>query len=503
MKENEGSDSNIKSITKDFVITSLPTIALSSISAVADFVGTFILAARYGEDGVAAGGLFSALRLLLEGFICSFFLVVGPLLSSAENDSNGKERASSMLFYGVMMSLAFSIPMITWYWYSEDYFLATGQDANASRIAGDALSAFSFGCWSEISFLVAGQVAISQSEKLATLLFLLAQKGVGLALSYYLVDPEKTGANLGASGLGYATAASSVLSLFVFIAYLFCRGKITCIGRRVLKENKAQPKEIALKGWSVFFHRGIELAIFSWMIQMCGQISESTLTAVEISSRYAAFPIVIGIGISHGISMLISKNINDPSAVSHLMRLGYLSTSILSALAVIILNSPFNQNMIDLFMQFSNETTELNSTTDTSNATIPDVSKEMFIAFSLNNVPDNVRHFYTGAFWGNMNTRDPMIANIIQSGLGLSLAYLFLNVTELGAPGIFYARGIFLLGFCGYLVPVWEKIHPTFKCSARCCSLRGGLFGKLLGRNSGDSARARTEVTLSEISMDT
>ncbi len=478
-----------QSITSEFFKTSLPAIAMSSVFAATDFVNTYILSLQYAEDGVAAGGLFSSLQLLLQGFIASFFFLVGSLEANMKDRS--EEKSSSLLFYALLLSVVASIPMLVWYPLSEKYFLAIGQDTNASKIAGHLFSSYTWGCWADTSFFVLGLYAVAKGEWLATFLFQVTQKALALTAAYFFLNVENASDFSGASNIGHSYSGASVAAFILFLVYLKARKKFSYPGRLALKQYASYwPKEIAKSGWQISLHRGFDLAILAWLIQMTGQISEESISAVEIACRYAAIPIVVMIGVSQALSILIAKYESNPKVIQELMRLGIFTSLSVSAAFIALLN-PFAEKLTGFFIN-PNSSSDFNaSKLEAINAEIVDVAASVLWALTISTSTGGLASIYTGAFWGSFKTRDPMIANITQSLVCLGLAYALINLTDLGASGVFVSRGSCATGYFLYLLVVWEKGLPTWRCPAKC-----RLGGKFL---KSSRSNVVTQVAFSEL----
>lgn len=469
-------------IYKAFALTVAPAIALNSVTAISDFVGTYILSLS-GENGIAAGGLYSSLQLTVQGLIQSWLLVVGPLAAQIDSEELSKQKGTTLFVFTMALGAVFSVPMMLWYYYSNDYFLAIGEDANVTALASDAFIAYVPGCWADVLLMGAGQFAIARKEGVATLVTLLLQKTTALVFAYCLALGIGDFPEMGAAGLGYSYSIFAILALIAFTAYLIARGhfvKVTCSD---LLSQRSQMQDIFKYGWPVFIHIGSELVILAWLIQMSGQISAASLAAVEIVCRYAAFPIVVSIGLSQGVGILVAQYQDSIENTRKVVQIGKISTSAITLFSIITF-AIFPQQMSDLFLQYAGDGVNGTKASD-FDEDVKSISIWVFIIFALSNIPDGSRTLDIGALRGKLDTTAPMVANVAQSIICLGLAYLFLYTTDLGAKGLFIARGISLLPLAGYL---WHRLERKISlCERKVPShsrSRAGIYSRNTNRPS-------------------
>lgn len=447
-------------ICKTFSSIAVPATIHNTIISLGNFLAAFVLSLT-GETGIAASGLFSSLQMLLQSFIYSFLFVLGPLAAQiSPNEENYQEKNSTLLTFGILLSIVLSIPMTAWYYYSEEYFIATGQGTNISHVAGEAFELYTWGCWAEVALIPVSHYAIARKEHNAAMLFTLVQKALTLILAYYLVLDSEFSVHMGPKGLGLSYSIFSALTLIGFISYLVMKKSFACANLKALKRNIHQLKDILRFGWPISLHMGSELAVLAWLMQMAGQISSASLTAVEIVCQYTGFAIAVIIGLSQGTGMLTSQFAKRPLKIQQVMRIAMISSSVLSAL-VLIAFIAFPQQLTEVFLQYSSNST--NSTgEDSTNQEVKDISTEIYLIMAISTIPDNLRNIHTGALRGLMDTTVPMLANVIQSGICLGLAYLLINtVPELGASGLYIARGVSIALLSAYLWVRWEKKQPS------------------------------------------
>jgi MATE family multidrug resistance protein len=435
----------------------VPATFLSAIISFANFFSAYILSLT-GTDGVAASGLFTALQLLLQSFIYSFLYVLGPLTGNLKKDDPDFKNKSTALFaYGTIFSLILSTPMMAFYGFAEPFFVATGQNDTVAKIAGDAFRHYTWGCWADVALVAISQYAIARSEMISATIASLLQKTCALVLAYHLVLGANGSPKLGAEGLGFSYSISAIIALIAYTIYLAARKKISCINLRELRKQCGIFTQILKFGWPVSVHMGSELAVLAWLMQMTGVVSTQSLTATEIVCQYAGFAIAVIIGLSQGTSILISKVSKNREAVKTVIRIALISAAVLSLITGVFFMA-IPAPMTDAFLGHTKN--ESNATITYDNE-VKDIAAGVFLVMALSNIPDNFRNVHTGSLRGEMDTFAPMIANVVQSAACLGLAYLSLYATNMGALGIFLARGISIAGVCAYLWHRSETKQPT------------------------------------------
>jgi|GEM_PF-867940 len=303
LKTNQGLLSTIGKVST----FSLPIICNQLLGILPTLASMWILS-RLGKDYIASAGLAApTFYTILTVFVTGFY-AVGIKIGHSFGEDNKSDEIGLWFRNGLVLALLLCIPAIVIFLNVDALLLLLGQDPHLVALARPF---FQFGALAIIPMLI--NSVFNQyftgigHPKIAFFLSLITLPLI-IALSYGLVLGEWGLPKLAMGGINLASFIVDVLMTFTAIGIAL-----------VAKWSKpfkvfSKPSRLSYKrclalfqlGWPIAVQISGELAAMTAVAYLLGLFGASALAAAQITGQYAMLFVMISLGLSSGVSILVS-----------------------------------------------------------------------------------------------------------------------------------------------------------------------------------------------------
>lgn len=326
-----------KTITKQFLKYTLPTVAAMLVNGLYQVVDGIFIGQYVGADGLAAINVAWPIIGAVLGIGMMVGVGTGAVVSINQGAGN-KDKAKSILSTGlIFLFLLFPVLSLFLWQYADSLLLAQGVEGEVFQLAKQYIdvlivsSLFSLGSIA-IPFLLRND----NSPNFATVLMIIGAV-VNIALDYLFI--AVMGWEL--EGAAIATAMAQFVVTLMGVGYFFSRYATMRLSLATLSFRVKELPEICSIGLSSFFmylYGSAMVAVHNWMFTQFGN--------VVMIGAYAIIGYVVTIyyltveGIANGMQPLVSFNHGGKNreAVAKLFNLAAWSSVLLGIAFVLLLN---------------------------------------------------------------------------------------------------------------------------------------------------------------------
>lgn len=326
-----------KTITKQFLKYTLPTVAAMLVNGLYQVVDGIFIGQYVGADGLAAINVAWPIIGAVLGIGMMVGVGTGAVVSINQGAGN-KDKAKSILSTGlIFLFLLFPVLSLFLWQYADSLLLAQGVEGEVFQLAKQYIdvlivsSLFSLGSIA-IPFLLRND----NSPNFATVLMIIGAV-VNIALDYLFI--AVMGWEL--EGAAIATAMAQFVVTLMGVGYFFSRYATMRLSLATLSFRVKELPEICGIGLSSFFmylYGSAMVAVHNWMFTQFGN--------VVMIGAYAIIGYVVTIyyltveGIANGMQPLVSFNHGGKNreAVAKLFNLAAWSSVLLGIAFVLLLN---------------------------------------------------------------------------------------------------------------------------------------------------------------------
>ena len=354
MHNNTNILSSIKNISK----FSFPVICNSLVNILPTLASMWILA-RLGKDHLAAAGIasptfFTILTICLTGFFAVGIKISYSIGKNKKNiNKQNHEQVGHWVINGIILALIIAIPAVIVLLSAPSFLLLCGQKPHLVNLTKPF---FYYGALAIIPMLInsaLSQYFISTGHSKIILFISLITLPLIIALSYGLI--------LGKWGLPQLAMGGINLASFIIDILITIIGVLIIIFAKWSKKNQVfvRPFGVSYKkcielfqlGWPISIQVGGELAAMTVIAYLIGSFGSSALAAAQILTQYVLIFVMISMGLSQGVSVLISHaHGNDKlEEVKNITLAGFI---IIIAIAILfsIIFFTFPRYLVDLYL---------------------------------------------------------------------------------------------------------------------------------------------------------
>ncbi|RDI52796.1 MATE family efflux transporter [Nocardia mexicana] len=295
-------------------LTTLATpIALTQLAQVAVSTTNIALMGSLGITQVAAGGLaitlFNQIRTMCVGLITATGNQVATVAGRAEKrnqnaDGEIREVVRSSFLIATAAGLAGGLVLVVLGWALQ----WLGQDVAVLDAARPMMVALAPGLLPCLWFQVIRQYTVGMQQPQAMLLVTLGSVGLNLVLALTFMHGWAGLPAMGLTGIGIATSLVFLITFGVFWAMVRRDARLgaTLPVRMWPVQWRTIAAELRL-GTPIALTYGSEAGMFSVLALVMGTIGPAALAAHNIVYQLVYIVFQVAIGLSHGVSILVSK----------------------------------------------------------------------------------------------------------------------------------------------------------------------------------------------------
>lgn len=398
-------------------------IALGQLASMAMSIVDTLLAGQHGSITLAAVAIGSAIWSL-SMLICIGLMMAIPPTVSQLNGAGKRDEIAPIWRQALWLAVFVGALLFAFMRWSPQLLVLMQIEETVRIPAAEFLHAVSWGAPGLALFFATRYLSEGLAWTQPTLVFGVAALILLVPIGYVMLFGYGPIPEMGAAGLGYATALIMWLEFIAFAVYLHKSVHFSDLG---LLARFEWPKLVAIKqllvlgvpmGIAIF----MEGSLFVATALFIGQLGAVDVAAHQIALNVASASFMIPLGIALATTVRVGHAVGarDYSAVRWAMKAGLFLVLITQTLSAIMLI--FAGNWI--------------SSLYTDDAAIASLASTLMVYAALFQYPDGIQALSGGALRGLKDTKIPMFITVFAYwAVGLS-AGLFLGMNQgLRAPG--------------------------------------------------------------------
>ena len=279
----------------------IPTIVAFIINAIYALADTFFVS-NLGTNATAAVSVNASLDQLI--MMTSSLLAVGAnsyiaRLLGQSNDKKASQVLSTAFFLAMGAGLLLMVVGIV---FMEPMVNLLGATDTCRQYSIDYATYVLFAAPFMTTSFVMNQCLRSEGSAI----FSMVGMGFGGILNCFLDPIFIFNLNMGVAGASLATAISKVVSFAILITPYLLRKSMLHLSIRNVRFEKTIFKEIISVGSSSMFRSGLAVVAGILLNDMAGNISDSVLAGIGVSTKIMNFPFFIILGFCTGFHLVLS-----------------------------------------------------------------------------------------------------------------------------------------------------------------------------------------------------
>jgi MATE family multidrug resistance protein len=428
-----------------------------------------VMMGKISADSIAAGGLSSAIGMLLVYVALGLLQSVQPIVAQGRGADDSSPFARTFMG-GVIASLICTVPIMLILIELETILTALGEPPEIARLAGSYARAFSLA----VPGILLGGTLRNYLAAFSRTTFVMAVSvsalGLNLLLNWMLIFGHLGAPALGLPGSGYATAIVA-WSMTVALAIHLCLAKLlpSGIARLSMVELWRGLRRVVALGLPIAGSWWLEIGMFSCSSLLMGRFGPVALAAHQICINLVSLTYTVPSAISTAATVRVGIHVGarapENARVAGLAALA-LGVSFMVFAAIVLL--VFAGGIVGLYL-------------DAGDRSLPEVQAlgiSMLAVAALFQVFDGTQCVLAGALRGLIDVRIPLLAAVIGYWLlGLPIGAGLALKTGLGPLGLWWGLAI---GLIVVAVMLAARFHYRIgKLTANPPSAKLGWLAKL------------------------
>ncbi|OUS20704.1 MATE family efflux transporter [Rhodobacterales bacterium 59_46_T64] len=398
-----------------------------------------VMLGRYDVEALAAevlgGTLFFVLFIMGSGFAFG----VMPMVAEAMGRGAEAEvrRATRM---GLWISLAFGVLTLPLFLLSEPIFIAIGQEAEISRLAGEYLSVLGISILPALMVMVLKNYLAALEKTQVVLWITLIALPLNALLNYPLIFGAWGVPEMGVLGAAIGSLLATTFSMLALGAYIWIYVPQHEIFSRIWRPDWEAFAAVFKLGWPIGVSNLAEVGLFAATSMMAGWLGTIVLAGHGIALQITSLTFMVHLGLSNAATVRAGRAMGrgDGAGLKRGARV-VIVMSICVALITAALFVIFGETFVGMFL----------SADDPDRASVVAVGGLLLIAAAVFQLVDAAQVMGIGLLRGLHDTRVPMvIAAVSYWIIGVPVSYLLGFTFGYGGVGIWLGLAVGL-GFAG------------------------------------------------------
>jgi multidrug resistance protein, MATE family len=396
---------------------SLP-IVLNSLLGILPTLASIWILSRLGKDQLAAAAIATPTFYVIITLFTTGFYAVGIKVGHSFGKDKHSPEIGLWVRNGIFLALLLSIPAVIILLNVHFLLLWFGQNPHLVHIAEPF---FSYGALAIIAMLI--NSALNQyfsgigHPKIAFILSIITLPLV-VGLSYVLVLGRMGFPQLGLGGINCASfIVDSLVTLCAIGIVIFAKwSQPYRVYSLPLGISYRRCCELFKLGWPISIQVSGELSAMTACAYLMGLFGVSALAAAQIVGQFVIIFIMISIGLSQGISVLVSQahGMANFAQVKQLTVSGIILIAMVSC-AFVIAFFAFPTRLVDLYLNIDHPT----------HTKLVDLASKFMMIAGLYICFDGIRNLLTATLRGLQDSKAPMQIGVACLWLiGLPCAYI-------------------------------------------------------------------------------
>lgn len=413
-----------------------------------------LMVAKISKMELAAGAIALSSNITIMTIVSTIFYSLGILISHLNCQNNSDDEIGQLVKNGLWLAIILAIPSGIILWNADKLLLIIKQDPAVVNLTRNY---FHFAALSMLPILV-GSVISQFFSGLGNTRFNINMSLISLPMivffSYGFILGHFGFPKLGLGGVSGAALMAQLIIYSFLILYLFYAGIIKKyrIFSKGMGINTSVCKKILILGYPIGLQFGAEIGALTVATYMLGHFGVTALAAAQVVQQYILLIVMIVLGVSQGISILISQEYAKNNFV---LIKQYINAGLFFALIIFLI-------VALLFWIFPNQLMKFYMNTDSlQDFDLTNLTKKFFFIAAFTILADSIRNIYSGCLRGLHDSKKPMKVGIACLWF-VSLPFSYLMGFNLQGGPIGLRIG-FLLGFVLAAILLWRilqsKIH--------------------------------------------
>lgn len=431
---------------KSTLVLALPILFSHMIEGLYPFINT-LMAARLGQEALAAAGLVGAIFIALMGFGWGIVTSIG-ILSAHHLGAKQPEKTGIILKAGMWLSVFYCLPVMVVFWNIEPVLVALGQDPEVVPLASAYFKGLAFGVVADVAkFGIFQYMAAYGNPRFAVIVHLVSLP-ILIALNAALIWGIGPFPELGMFGLGLGTAITYWFAFALMLIYVHVKApfKLALKQHEKLKSYVKVLKEQIKLGAPIGMMFAIEITLFAFVAILMGRIGTETLAAHQIAMQMLGVTILMAFGFAEAVTILVGKAAgSDNLPLAKEVALVGIGISLVLMVMVAIAYWAMPQTIIGFDLDL----------TDPLNEEVIAFAIGFLSLCALFQIFDGARIVTSGALRGLKDSQYPMwVAAVSFWMVGLPLGYWLAFTLDWGGMGLWV--GLILAVLVSLLLQAWR-----------------------------------------------
>lgn len=296
-------------LIKDIISLAIP-ISLFNMTIVFISIANGLMLAKLGNTALAAGALIGIAQILIMMICTSPLFAISSLVSRMYAEKNFFV-IGGFVQQGYYLALLFSIPAMAAMFFIKPLLNLFNQPHGVTELVDSYFQSYLWGVPAAFLLTCLQQFILGLKKTRVVTLIGIISLVLSISIGYILVFGKMGFLPWGVSGLGFAQAFRSIVTLIILISYLALKKEFKIFELFIKRPiNKLIPlREIFKLGWPISIHAASEyLAIFSVVI-IAGRMGELELIAQQIANQYIQFLSIPMLAFSQASNILVGSSI--------------------------------------------------------------------------------------------------------------------------------------------------------------------------------------------------
>ncbi|WP_028389616.1 MATE family efflux transporter [Legionella fairfieldensis] len=299
------------SLIKDIIGLAIP-ISVFNMTIVFISIANGLMLANLGNTALAAGALIGITQILVMMICTSPLFAISSLVSRMYAEKKFFE-IGNFVQQGCCLAFLFSIPAIAVMFLIKPLLHLFNQPHEVIELVDLYFKSYLWGIPAAFLLTCLQQFMLGLKKTRVVTTIGIISLVLSISIGYILAFGKMGFFSWGVSGLGFAQACRSIVTLIILISYLALKKEFKVFELFIKRpiNRFLQLREIFKLGWPISIHAASEyLAIFSVVI-IAGRMGQLELIAQQIANQYVQFLSIPMLAFSQASNILIGNSVGN------------------------------------------------------------------------------------------------------------------------------------------------------------------------------------------------
>lgn len=435
------------------ILTALPIILARLVQTLGFVIGS-IMVARLGHDVLAASAIANTVSVALFTFCSGALFSLAQLIAKNYADKD-YSAISQHLIQGMYFAGFLSILVVVVFYHIEEILVFFGEPTSIIILVKEYYLWFAPGVLPMLLTTALQECLIGCHRQIYIFKYSVFRLILGTILGYALIFGKFGVVAMGYKGLGLSITLASWVGFIGLLVSILIRYSRHIDWRQFLNFLKIDRKitDIIKLGFPIGLQMSGEIVAISLATLLIGKFGVYALAAQQITSQYMLIVTMVPFGLSHGITVLISRALgegNEKYAIILRNKAIFLIATFTLIIAIIYSLFPHELSQVFIHRYSRNEYSQIIS-----------ITTYFFYLLAIYQIFDGIRNVVAGVLYGYAQTLVTMVYGLGAFWfIGIPLGYILAFKLGYGVIAIPLSLTLAVsiscvlsLGYCFY----WRK----------------------------------------------